>query len=179
MRRALTDARLNLTRVRAEYLARLAELEYAVGGRGRSARSRHHETDIPLARASACLCSAGSARIPVETLRPTARRRRPAPVRAARVEELSVIDAVRTVGTLAPRDEVRLAFKIGGVVETVSVEAGDRVQEGQHLASLKRAEADAAVEQASASLEKARRETSTVRGSFESTKSRPRSRSRT
>jgi outer membrane protein len=31
-RRALTDARLNLTRVRAEYLARLAELEYAVGG---------------------------------------------------------------------------------------------------------------------------------------------------
>ena len=30
--RALTDARLNLTRVRAEYLARLAELEYAVGG---------------------------------------------------------------------------------------------------------------------------------------------------
>ena len=30
-RRALTDARLNLTRVRAEYLARLAELEYAVG----------------------------------------------------------------------------------------------------------------------------------------------------
>ncbi len=30
-RRAFTDARLNLTRVRAEYLARLAELEYAVG----------------------------------------------------------------------------------------------------------------------------------------------------
>ena len=30
-RRALTDARLNLTRVRAEFLARLAELEYAVG----------------------------------------------------------------------------------------------------------------------------------------------------
>ena len=31
-RRAFTDARLNLTRVRAEYLARLAELEFAVGG---------------------------------------------------------------------------------------------------------------------------------------------------
>lgn len=31
-RRALTDAQLNLTRVRAEFLARLAELEYAVGG---------------------------------------------------------------------------------------------------------------------------------------------------
>ena len=31
-RRALTDAQLNVTLVRAEYLARLAELEYAVGG---------------------------------------------------------------------------------------------------------------------------------------------------
>ena len=31
-RRAYTDAQLNVTRVRAEYLARLAELEYAIGG---------------------------------------------------------------------------------------------------------------------------------------------------
>jgi outer membrane protein TolC len=30
-RRALTDAQLNLTRVRAEFLGRLAELEFAVG----------------------------------------------------------------------------------------------------------------------------------------------------
>jgi len=82
----------------------------------------------------------------------------PAPVRAARVEEASVVDTVRTVGALAPRDEIRLAFKIGGVVDRVSVEAGDRVRKGQQLASLKRAEVDAAVEQASASLEKARRD---------------------
>jgi len=32
-RRAMTDARLNLTRVRAEFLARIAELEFAVGDR--------------------------------------------------------------------------------------------------------------------------------------------------
>ena len=82
----------------------------------------------------------------------------PAPVRAARVEEVSVVDTVRTVGTLAPRDEVRLAFKLGGIVDEVSVDAGDRVRQGQRLASLKRAEVDAAVEQASASLEKARRD---------------------
>jgi outer membrane protein TolC len=36
-RRAMTDARLNLTRVRAEFLGRLAELEYAIGD-PRSAR---------------------------------------------------------------------------------------------------------------------------------------------
>jgi len=33
-RRAMTDARLNLNRVRAEFLARVAELEYAIGGPG-------------------------------------------------------------------------------------------------------------------------------------------------
>jgi adhesin transport system outer membrane protein len=32
-RRTMTDARLNLTRVRAEFLARIAELEFAVGDR--------------------------------------------------------------------------------------------------------------------------------------------------
>ena len=79
-------------------------------------------------------------------------------MRAARVEKADVVDTVRTVGVLAPRDEVRLAFKIGGVVDKVSVEAGDRVQKGQRLASLKRTEVGAAVEQASASLEKARRD---------------------
>jgi RND family efflux transporter MFP subunit len=82
----------------------------------------------------------------------------PAPVRAARVEEASIVDTVRTVGMLAPRDEVRLAFKIAGVVDRMAVEAGDRVEKGAQLASLKRAEVDAAVEQASASLEKARRD---------------------
>jgi membrane fusion protein, multidrug efflux system len=81
-----------------------------------------------------------------------------APVRVVRAEKADVVDTVRTVGVLAPRDEVRLAFKIGGVVDKVSVEAGDRVRKGQRLASLKRTEVSAAVEQASASLEKAHRD---------------------
>lgn len=82
----------------------------------------------------------------------------PAPVRAVRVKKTDVVDTVRTVGVLAPRDEIRLAFKISGVVDQVSVESGDRVRKGQRLASLKRTEVSAAVEQASASLEKARRD---------------------
>ena len=80
------------------------------------------------------------------------------PVRAARVETMDILNMVRGAGVLAPRDEVRLAFKTGGVVDTVSVETGDRVRKGQRLASLKHAEVGAAVEQASASLEKARRD---------------------
>jgi RND family efflux transporter MFP subunit len=43
-------------------------------------------------------------------------------------------------------------------VDTVTVDNGDRVQKGQRLASIKRAEVGAAVEQASAALEKARRD---------------------
>jgi RND family efflux transporter MFP subunit len=69
-----------------------------------------------------------------------------------------VSSEVRAVGTLAPRDEIRLAFKIGGVVDSITVEAGDRVRVGQELAVLKRAEVDASVAQASEAAEKARRD---------------------
>ena len=46
----------------------------------------------------------------------------------------------------------------GGVVERVTVDVGDRVQAGQVLAVLKRAEVDAAVSQAAEGVEKARRD---------------------
>ena len=81
-----------------------------------------------------------------------------APVRTAPAESVRVTDAVRAVGVLAPRDELRLSFKVGGVIETLDIEAGDRVRAGQTLAVLKRAEVDAAVSQASEGVEKARRD---------------------
>jgi RND family efflux transporter MFP subunit len=65
---------------------------------------------------------------------------------------------VRAVGVLAPRDEIRLAFKTGGVIDQITVEAGDRVRQGQLLAVLKRAEVDASVSQAAEAVEKARRD---------------------
>ena len=64
----------------------------------------------------------------------------------------------RAVGTLAPRDEIRLAFKVGGIVERVHVDAGETVRKGQLLADLKRTEIDAAVSQAAEAAEKARRD---------------------
>jgi multidrug efflux system membrane fusion protein len=80
------------------------------------------------------------------------------PVRAVAAESVQVTDTVRAVGVLAPRDELRLSFKVGGVIETMGVEAGDRVRAGQTLAVLKRAEVDAAVAQATEGVEKARRD---------------------
>ncbi|HET7203003.1 MAG TPA: efflux RND transporter periplasmic adaptor subunit [Steroidobacteraceae bacterium] len=82
----------------------------------------------------------------------------PASVRAEPVASVTVAHQTRAVGVLAPRDEVRLAFKVGGIVERVHVDAGDVVRKGQLLAELKRAEVDAAVAQATEAVDKARRD---------------------
>jgi multidrug efflux system membrane fusion protein len=82
----------------------------------------------------------------------------PAPVRAEPVASATVAHQARAVGVLGPRDEVRLAFKVGGIVDRVLVDAGDTVRKGQLLAELKRTEVDAAVAQASEAAEKARRD---------------------
>jgi RND family efflux transporter MFP subunit len=81
-----------------------------------------------------------------------------APVRAVPVESAPVAAQVRAVGVLAPRDEIRLAFKVGGVIDSIAVEAGDPVQRGQLLAVLKRGEIDASVAQAAEGVQKSRRD---------------------
>jgi len=80
------------------------------------------------------------------------------PVRIAPVEHVSATREIRAVGILAPRDEVRLSFKVGGVIESLSVHAGDRVEAGQVLAVLKRTEVEAAVAQAREAVAKAQRD---------------------
>ena len=82
----------------------------------------------------------------------------PAAVRAVPAASVAVTAQTRAVGVLAPRDEIRLAFKVGGVVDSVRVESGDVVRKGQVLAELKRAEVDATVSQAVEGVEKARRD---------------------
>lgn len=103
--------------------------------------------------AAAVLVACGEARPPAVAPASEA-----APVRTEPAESAHVTDAVRAAGVLAPRDELRLSFKVGGVIETMAVEAGDRVQAGQVLAVLKRAEVDAAVAQATEGADKARRD---------------------
>jgi RND family efflux transporter MFP subunit len=89
---------------------------------------------------------------------PAAARTPAAPVHAVPVESAALTDTVRAVGVLAPRDEVRLAFKTGGMIDSLTVDVGDRVRRGQVLATLKREEIDAAVSQASEAVEKTRRD---------------------
>jgi RND family efflux transporter MFP subunit len=80
------------------------------------------------------------------------------PVRAAPVESVAITNDVRSVGLLAPRDEFRLSFKVGGVVDEIAVDAGDPVRRGQQLAVIKQAEVGAAVAQAAEAAEMARRD---------------------
>lgn len=82
----------------------------------------------------------------------------PAAVRAEPVASVTTAHQTRSAGTLAPRDEIRLAFKVGGIVERVHVDSGETVRKGQVLAELKRTEIDATVAQAAEAAGKARRD---------------------
>lgn len=66
--------------------------------------------------------------------------------------------SIRTNGLLANEDEIRLSFKVGGVIRHLSVTEGERVRKGQKLAEIEQAEINAQVEQAQQSFEKARRD---------------------
>ena len=80
------------------------------------------------------------------------------PVRVAEVAQAPTRTGLRAVGTLAPAEEVRLSFKTGGVIASISVEQGDRIRSGQVLAVLAQEEVAAAVAQARALAEKAVRD---------------------
>lgn len=89
------------------------------------------------------LAGCGDGKAPAEV-------REAAPVRVAPVVQAPAAESLRAVGVLAPADEVRLAFKTGGVIQSIGVEQGAAVREGQLLATLAQDEVAAAVAQARA-----------------------------
>jgi len=80
------------------------------------------------------------------------------PVTVAPTERAVLADGMRTVGLLTPKDEARLAFKLGGVIEAIRVEEGAHVKAGQVLALLQQTEVDGLVEQARQASAKAERD---------------------
>jgi RND family efflux transporter MFP subunit len=79
-------------------------------------------------------------------------------VRVATVEQAPAAESLRAVGVLAPADEVRLAFKAGGVIQSITVEQGAPVREGQVLATLAQDEVASVVAQARAVAEQSARD---------------------
>lgn len=80
------------------------------------------------------------------------------PVGVATVIAGPAAPSIRTHGLLANEDEIRLAFKVGGVIERMSVSEGERVRKGQVLARIEQVEIEAEVEQARQAHAKAQRD---------------------
>lgn len=84
--------------------------------------------------------------------------RDPVAVRVANVKHRMVARPIVAPGTFGPKDETRLSFKIGGVVETIAVEAGRSVRAGDLLAALDLREIDSALRKAKSAADKAERD---------------------
>ena len=82
----------------------------------------------------------------------------PTPVRAIAATDGPAAPNIRTNGVLVNKDEIRLSFKVGGVVKRMAVAEGDHVRKGQKLAEIEQAEINAQVAQARQAHEKAQRD---------------------
>ncbi len=72
-------------------------------------------------------------------------------------------------GLMASTSEAKLSFKIAGIISRIYVKEGDHVQAGQLLATLNKTEINARVEQASAGVEKAKRDVGRMKNLYEDT----------
>lgn len=82
----------------------------------------------------------------------------PTPVRTVAVTEGPGTPPLEVTGVVATRDELKLSFKVGGIVQHVLVRDGDRVTGGQRLAELDPTEIAAQVAQAQQLADKAERD---------------------
>lgn len=80
------------------------------------------------------------------------------PVRTATVVMERLAPPIPATGVLVPKEEIALAFKIGGVVSRVLVDEGQTVRAGDTLAVLDLREIDAGVARARSAAEKAERD---------------------
>lgn len=80
------------------------------------------------------------------------------PVRAQQVGQGPAVPPIDTNGIVVTKSEMRLSFKMGGVVRRISVQEGDVVKKGQKLAEIELTEVDSQVEQARQLAGKAERD---------------------
>jgi multidrug efflux system membrane fusion protein len=83
---------------------------------------------------------------------------RPTPVRVQSATTGPATPAISTNGIVATKDEMRLSFKVGGVIRAIHVDAGDLVKRGQRLAEIELTEINAQLEQARQMATKAARD---------------------
>jgi multidrug efflux system membrane fusion protein len=79
-------------------------------------------------------------------------------VKMVAVERQQLALPIRVTGTVATQEEMKLSFKIGGIIDSLYAGEGDRVKKGQILASLKLDEIEAIRSQANSAYEKTNRD---------------------
>ncbi len=84
------------------------------------------------------------------------------PVTVSTVESITSPVTINTTGLVKTNSTTKYAFKIGGVIEKLYVDEGDRIKKGQLLATLRMDEIEAQFQQANLGLEKAQRDYSRV-----------------
>jgi RND family efflux transporter MFP subunit len=89
---------------------------------------------------------------------PQATAPRPTPVRVQSATSGPASPAIQTNGIVEIKDEMRLSFKLGGVIKSIPVSAGQLVRAGERLAEIELTEVNAQVEQARQLAEKAQRD---------------------
>lgn len=87
-------------------------------------------------------------------------------VQTAKVESRAEADPVLGTGRLAAQEEVRLSFKIGGIINAIYTDVGRQVRKGQVLARLDATEINAQVLQAKEGLRKAERDLERVKALY-------------
>src|SRR5689334_3191753 len=83
---------------------------------------------------------------------------KPTPVRVAASSHGPAVPPIDTNGMVVTKHEMRLSFKMGGLVRKIHVQEGDVVKKGQRLAEIELTEVGAQVEQARQLAEKAARD---------------------
>ncbi len=68
------------------------------------------------------------------------------------VEKHNIVEEVSATGNVTPLSDLDLSYQTSGQVANITVSIGDRVYQGEYLASLSNADLSAAVEQAKAGL---------------------------
>lgn len=72
-------------------------------------------------------------------------------------------------GTVAGKEEMKLSFKVGGIIERMYADEGQRVRKGQLLAKLRTTEIDAQVLKARQAADKARRDLERIEKLYQDT----------
>lgn len=82
----------------------------------------------------------------------------PTPVHVADATLGPAVQAIATNGVLVNKDEMRLSFKVGGVIREIPVQEGAEIKRGQTLARIEPTEINSTVSQAQALAQKAQRD---------------------